>query len=120
MFSKSDVEAEFVETSSDGAVFRFRAVRSGANSAADARDAGRSALNTVEAFLERVLDGVEEPISNWDGIGAFDEWPCEGPEMPFKYSGLGGDWNEMTVIIRDRYLATCFRQEFCRELPSSD
>lgn len=117
--SRSDIKAEYLRTQTDGAAFRF-GINADGISPEEAARRSRSALDVVDAFLEGVLDGIEDPMPDWDGIGAFDEWSCEGPEMAFKYSGLGGDWNAMMVIIRDRYLATCFRQEFCRELPPSD
>lgn len=115
MISRSDVAAEYVETRSDGAVFSFRADTSRAKTPEEVRDIGRGALDVVDIFCNRVLDGIEKPPVDWDGVGSFADWPCEDGLMIYKYSGLGGDGSEMKVIISDRYLATCFRRVFCRE-----
>jgi hypothetical protein len=114
VLSRSDVVAEYIETRSDGAVFRFFADPSLAIAPEEVREISRGALDVVDIFCNRVIDGIEKPIVNWDGSGNFEEWPCEGEFMIHKYSGLGGDWNNMAVIISDRYLATCFREVFCR------
>ncbi|GGD86879.1 hypothetical protein GCM10011515_02950 [Tsuneonella deserti] len=114
MLSRSDVEAQFIGTRTEGAVFRFRACVSGAATPEVVREASRGALDVVEIFCSSVLDGIDKPLIDWDGVGSFADWPCDEEAMIYKYSGLGSDWNNMTVIISDRYLATCFREVFCR------
>lgn len=118
--SRSDIDAEYIETRQDGAVFEFRVNTSGVDPEEAARR-GRNALDVVDTFCNRVLNEDEEPVIDWDGVGAFKDWPCEGESMIVKYSGLGGDGSQMAVIISHRYLATCFVNVFCRgDSPGSE
>ena len=115
MVSGSEVAAEYLETRSDGAIFSFRADTSGATSLEKVREISRGALDIVDNFCNRVLDGIEKPVADTAGLWPFANWPCDDEPMLYKYKGLGEDSNEMRVIIADRYLATCFREVFCRE-----
>ena len=114
MVSRSDVTAKYIETRSDGAVFSFRADTTTATTPEEVREISRGALDLVDIFCNRVLDGIEKPVTDWDGVGVFADWPCGDEPMIYKYSGLGGDWSQMAVIISCRYLATCFSRAFCR------
>jgi hypothetical protein len=113
MISRSDVAAEYVETGSDGAVFSFRADTSTATTPEEVREISRAALNLVDIFCNRVLDGLERPLVERDGIGPLADCPYEDELMIYRYD-IAQDWSQLRVIIADRYLAAAFDQVFVR------
>lgn len=113
--SRADIAVELIEVRKDGAVFKFGVDTSGVDPD-EAKRRSLSALDVVDAFCQRVLDENQPPLMEWDGIGSFEEWPVD--ELMLYRFRVSDDWSERTVIFGDRYLASCFLQEFCRSQPA--